>query len=60
MRFIRSLQGKVLLSAFIPGALILAIVAIIALVAYEQVARRMVEQRDADSRGSPPPDCARI
>jgi hypothetical protein len=50
----------VLLSAFIPGALILAIVAIIALVAYEQVARRMVEQRDADSRGSPPPDCARI
>ncbi|HAL46850.1 MAG: HAMP domain-containing protein [SAR202 cluster bacterium] len=48
VRFIRSLQGKVLLSAFIPGALILAIVAVIALVAYEQVARRMVEQRDAE------------
>ena len=48
MRFFRSLQAKVLFAAFIPGAVVLAVVAVIALFAYEHTARILVEQRDAE------------
>ena len=48
MSFIRSLRAKTVLSALLPTALVLAGVAIIALYAYEQVARDVVQQRDTE------------
>ena len=48
MSFLRNLQVKVLLSALIPGTLILIVVALIALYAYGATARDLVEQRDAE------------
>ncbi|MCH7802320.1 MAG: HAMP domain-containing protein, partial [Chloroflexi bacterium] len=48
MRFFRSLHAKVLFAAFVPGILVLAVVAIIGLFAYERTARVLVEQRDAE------------
>ncbi|MDP6513044.1 MAG: GAF domain-containing protein [SAR202 cluster bacterium] len=48
MRFLQSLHAKVLFSAFIPGTLVLVVVAVIALFAYERTARVLVEQRDAE------------
>ena len=48
MSFLRNLQVKVLLSALIPGTLILIVVALIALYAYGATVRDLVEQRDAE------------
>ena len=48
MRFLQSLHAKVLFAAFIPGTVVLVVVAIIALFAYEHTARVLVEQRDAE------------
>lgn len=48
MSFVRSLRAKTLLSVLVPTALGLAAVAIIALHAYERVARDVVEERDAE------------
>lgn len=48
MLFTKSLRAKVLVSAFIPITLALVVVAIIALFAYERVARDVVLQRDAE------------
>ncbi len=47
-RFFESLHAKVLFAAFIPGVIVLAVVAIIAQFAYERTARMLVEQRDAE------------
>ena len=46
--FFESLHAKVLFAAFIPGVIVLAVVAIIAQFAYERTARMLVEQRDAE------------
>ena len=48
MPFTKSLRAKVLVSALIPITLALAVVAIVALFAYERVARDVVLQRDAE------------
>ena len=48
MSFIKSLRIKVLLSALVPFTLVIVVVALIALYAYERVARDVVEQRDAE------------
>ena len=48
MSFIKSLRVKVLLSALVPFTLVMVVVALIALYAYERVARDVVEQRDAE------------
>ena len=45
---IKSLRAKTILSALIPAAFVLVVVAIIALYAYEQVARDLVQQRDTE------------
>ena len=47
-RFFESLHAKVLFAAFIPGVIVLAVVAIIAQFDYERTARMLVEQRDAE------------
>ena len=48
MPFAKSLRAKILLSALIPGTLVLVVVAVIVLYAYERVARDVVEQRDTE------------
>ncbi len=48
MFFSKSLRIKILLSALIPTALVLVVVAIIALYAYERAARDLVQQRDTE------------
>ncbi|MCK4298037.1 MAG: cache domain-containing protein, partial [Planctomycetes bacterium] len=48
MFFSKSLRIKILLSALIPMALVLVVVAIIALYAYERAARDLVQQRDTE------------
>ena len=48
MSFMRSLRAKTLLYVLIPTVLGLVAVASIALYAYDQVAREVVQQRDAD------------
>jgi PAS domain S-box-containing protein len=45
---IKSLRAKTVLSALIPTALVLVVVAIIALFAYERAARDVVQQRDTE------------
>ena len=45
---IRSLRAKTVLSALVPIALVLVAMAVIGLYAYEQVARDVVLQRDAE------------
>ena len=48
MSFVRNLRAKILLSSLIPGTLVLVAVALIALFAYEGVARNVVQQRDTE------------
>jgi len=50
LRFLRfkSLRAKVLLAVLLPGAIVLAVVADITLVAYERIARDVVERRDTE------------
>ena len=48
MSFLRNLQVKVLLSALIPGTLILIAVALIALYTYDATVLEAVGQRDAE------------
>ncbi len=50
MRFLRfnSLRAKILLAVLLPGAIVLAVVADISLVAYERIARDVVERRDTE------------
>ena len=48
MSFTRSLRGKLLLSALIPGTVVLVVVSIVALVAYEREAGKVVRQRDTE------------
>jgi|TARA_B100000809_G_scaffold46238_1_gene40623 CheY-like chemotaxis protein len=47
-RFFESLHAKVLFAAFIPGVIVLIVVAIIAQFAYERTVRMLMEQRDAE------------
>ncbi|MFQ6116991.1 MAG: PDC sensor domain-containing protein, partial [Candidatus Bipolaricaulia bacterium] len=46
--FFKSLRAKTVLSALIPTALVMVVVAIIGLYAYERAARDVVQQRDAE------------
>ena len=48
MSFLKNLRAKVLLCSLIPGTLALVAVALIALFAYEGVARNIVQQRDTE------------
>ena len=48
MFFIKSLRAKILLSALIPTAIVLVLVAFIALSEYERVSRDVVEERDTE------------
>ena len=48
MPFIKSLRTKTILFALLPTILVLVVVALIALYAYEQVARDVVRQRDTE------------
>ncbi len=48
VRFTKSLRAKVLLSALLPVTLVLVLVAIIALIAYEREAGKVVQERDAE------------
>ena len=48
MSFFKNLRAKILLASLIPGTLALMAVALIALVAYEGVARDVVRQRDTE------------
>ena len=48
MWFFRNLRAKVLVSVLVPGSLVLLAIAIIALYAYERVAKDVVQQRDAE------------
>ena len=48
MSFAKSLRDKVLLSALVPFGLVLAIVGVIALQAYEREAGKVVRQRDSE------------
>ena len=48
MPFTQSLRAKVLLSAVVPVTLVLLVVAIIALIAYEREAGKVVQERDAE------------
>ena len=48
MPFTKSIRAKVVLSALIPGTLMLVMVAILGLYAYERVARGVVKQRDTE------------
>ena len=48
MSFVKNLRAKILLSSLVPGTLALVAVALIALFAYEGVARNVVQQRDTE------------
>ena len=48
MSFITSLRAKVLLSALIPGAIVLVVVVLIAVFVYQRTARQDIEQRDTE------------
>ena len=48
MSFVKNLRAKTLLSSLVPGTLALVAVALIALFAYEGVARNVVQQRDTE------------
>ncbi len=48
MLFTKSLRAKVLLSALIPGAIVLVAVAVIAVFGYQRTARQDIEQRDTE------------
>ena len=48
MSLVKNLRAKILLSSLIPGTLALVAVALIALFAYEGVARNVVKQRDTE------------
>ena len=48
MSFAKSLRVKVLLSALLPVALVLAVVAVVAFYTYERQAREVLERRDAE------------
>ena len=48
MLFTKSLRAKVLLSALIPGAIVLVVVALIAVFVYQRTARHDIEQRDTE------------
>ena len=48
MSFLKSLRVKTILLALVPTALVLVVVAIIAIYAYEEVARDVVKQRDTE------------
>ena len=48
MPSIKSLRTKVLLSALVPGTVMLVVVAVIALYAYERIAKDVVQQRDTE------------
>jgi hypothetical protein len=56
--FTKTLRAKVLLSALIPVLLVLGVVAIIALLAYEWEAGKVVRQRDAELARVSAPEAA--